>query len=258
MRMNNYLKPSNPVAIPIFPFVAGEHFTSWLNKQTPERQNWLQAMQFNAKPGSFLVVPNKQGAIESVLLGLSNANDFWALGALPAKLPIADYRIDDVLAIFNREDLWRAHLAWALGSYRFDLYKKTKIELPSLAIDKSCDLKDLELWQVSMNFVVEVYTLTKLFPKEEQFGLTIQLRRAAVSFTSNIAEGFTRKSSKEKYRFYNNAKASLTEIQNQLLIARDVGYLSRESFNKIAQQSVITNRLISGLLKSTRQKKYES
>src|SRR3989339_1434420 len=147
MRMNNYLKPSNPVAIPIFPFVAGEHFTSWLNKQTPERQNWLQAMQFNAKPGSFLVVPNKQGAIESVLLGLSNANDFWALGALPAKLPIADYRIDDVLAIFNREDLWRAHLAWALGSYRFDLYKKTKIELPSLAIDKSCDLKDLELWQ---------------------------------------------------------------------------------------------------------------
>ena len=147
MRMNNYLKPSNPVAIPIFPFVAGEHFTSWLNKQTPERQNWLQAMQFNAKPGSFLVVPNKQGAIESVLLGLSNANDFWELGALPAKLPIADYRIDDVLAIFNREDLWRAHLAWALGSYRFDLYKKTKIELPSLAIDKSCDLKDLELWQ---------------------------------------------------------------------------------------------------------------
>ncbi|OGZ32357.1 MAG: hypothetical protein A3I88_00960 [Candidatus Portnoybacteria bacterium RIFCSPLOWO2_12_FULL_39_9] len=117
---------------------------------------------------------------------------------------------------------------------------------------------DLYAWREGHKLVLEIYKITKNFPKEEQFGLTIQLRRAAVSFTSNIAEGFTRKSSKEKYRFYNNAKASLTEIQNQLLIARDVGYLSRESFNKIAQQSVITNRLISGLLKSTRQKKYES
>lgn len=147
MRMTNHYKISNSSAVPIIPVIAGDSFLSWVAKQSRERQNWLKATQFIAKPGSFLLVPNSAAGIELVLLGISNSSDFWALGALPSKLPLGDYRIDDALSIFSREDLWRAHLAWGLGCYRFDVYKKTKMEFPSLAIDKACDLSDLELWQ---------------------------------------------------------------------------------------------------------------
>lgn len=84
------------------------------------------------------------------------------------------------------------------------------------------------------------------------------MRRAAVSIASNIAEGFTRRSSKEKYQFYSAAQASLTELQNQLLIARDVKYLHQIIFDKIANQSVNVNKLLNGLLRATKDKKYEN
>lgn len=93
---------------------------------------------------------------------------------------------------------------------------------------------DLDAWKEGHKLVLDIYKITKDFPKEEQFGLTIQLRRAGVSFTSNIAEGFSRNSYKEKLQFYSTALGSLTEIQNQLLVAKDIGYITRENFNKIA------------------------
>ena len=117
---------------------------------------------------------------------------------------------------------------------------------------------DLLAWQEGHRLVLMVYKETKNFPLEEKYGLIDQMRRAAVSVMSNIAEGFSRKSSKEKYQFYSNARGSMTELQNQFLIAKDVGYLSKEVFNKIVQQSITTNRLLSGLLTATRQKRYES
>ena len=117
---------------------------------------------------------------------------------------------------------------------------------------------DLITWQEGHKLVLMVYGETKNFPKEEKYGLISQMQRAVVSITSNIAEGFSRRSSKEKYQFYNTAKSSMTELQNQLLIAKDVGYLSKELFQEIFQQSVIVNKLLSGLLTATRQKRYES
>jgi len=81
---------------------------------------------------------------------------------------------------------------------------------------------DLDAWKEGHRLVLEIYQITKKFPREELFGLTNQLRRAAVSFTSNIAEGFSRNSYKEKLQFYSMALGSLTEIQNQLLISRDI------------------------------------
>ena len=117
---------------------------------------------------------------------------------------------------------------------------------------------DLITWQEGHKLVLMVYGETKNFPKEEKYGLISQMQRAVVSITSNIAEGFSRRSSKEKYQFYNTAKSSMTELQNKLLIAKDVGYLSKELFQKIVQQSVIVNKLLSGLLTATRQKRYES
>lgn len=73
--------------------------------------------------------------------------------------------------------------------------------------------------------------------------------RATVSVTSNIAEGFTRQTFKEKYQFYSMAFGSLVELQNQLLIARDVGYLDKNAFNKIANQTILVSKLINGLKK---------
>ncbi len=107
-------------------------------------------------------------------------------------------------------------------------------------------------WQEAHKLVIKVYRITKEFPKEEVFGLTNQLRRAVISITSNIAEGFSRKSYKEKIQFYSTALSSLTEVQNQILAAKDVSYLSTEDFQEIAAQSVRVSKLINGLIKKSK------
>ena len=79
------------------------------------------------------------------------------------------------------------------------------------------------------------------------FGLISQMKRCVVSITSNLAEGFGRNTVRDKCQFYSMAQGSLAELQNQLLIARDVGYLKDGNFQKIAQQTIIVNKLINGL-----------
>lgn len=111
---------------------------------------------------------------------------------------------------------------------------------------------DLDTWKEAHKLVIEIYKLTKDFPNEEKFGLVNQMRRAAVSVTSNIAEGFSRQSLKEKIQFYFMSKGSNIELQNQLLIAKDVGYLNKEAFDEIARQSITVNKLINGLIKYCR------
>lgn len=81
---------------------------------------------------------------------------------------------------------------------------------------------DLKVWQQGHKLVVDIYDVTKLFPRDELFCLTTQIRRAIISFTSNIAEGFSRSTAKDKAHFYSIALGSLTEVQNQLLIAKDL------------------------------------
>jgi len=111
---------------------------------------------------------------------------------------------------------------------------------------------DLDAWREGHKLVLDIYSITKSFPKEEQFGLTNQLRRAAVSITSNIAEGFSRASFKEKAQFYSMSLGSLTEVQNQLFIAKDVKYMSVQEFNLIATCTVKVSKIINGLIKKTR------
>lgn len=108
---------------------------------------------------------------------------------------------------------------------------------------------NLNAWKEGHKLVIEIYQITKNFPKEELFGLTNQMKRAAVSITSNISEGFSRQSFKEKIQFYSIARGSVTEIQNQLLIAKDVKYFTADKFNKVAKQTVIVHKLINGLIK---------
>ncbi|MBI5733396.1 MAG: four helix bundle protein [Candidatus Kerfeldbacteria bacterium] len=84
---------------------------------------------------------------------------------------------------------------------------------------------DLLAWQEGHKLVLMIYKITTDFPKTELFALVDQLRRAAVSITSNIAEGFSHQGYSEKIHFYSIAQGSVTEVQNQLLIARDIGYI---------------------------------
>ena len=120
--------------------------------------------------------------------------------------------------------------------------QKTKIQ----------NFTDLEAWKVAHKLVIGIYKLTQKYPHGEQFGIVNQMRRAAVSITSNIAEGFSRMSLKEKAQFYAIAKGSLTEIENQLIISRDIRYMSAEDFERIESEVRQTNRLITGLLKYAR------
>src|SRR3990167_5977379 len=111
---------------------------------------------------------------------------------------------------------------------------------------------DLNAWKEGHKLAVKIYEITKNFPKDEMFGLTSQMRRCAVSITSNIAEGFSRQSYKEKLQFYSISQGSVTELQNQVLIARDIGYLDNEIHDKLANKLVTLQKILNGLIKKTR------
>jgi four helix bundle protein len=106
---------------------------------------------------------------------------------------------------------------------------------------------DLNAWKEAHKLALMIYKTTENFPGKENFGLVSQMRRSAVSISSNIAEGFSRATAKDKYQFYSIAQGSLTELQNQLLIAKDVGYMLKDEFDEIARQTVVANKLINGL-----------
>ncbi len=110
---------------------------------------------------------------------------------------------------------------------------------------------DLITWQKGHQLVIGIYKITKHFPKEEKYGLSDQIRRASVSITSNISEGFYRRTADDKIHFYYLALSSTAEVQNQLLIARDLQYINNQIFQELAQDSIIIRKLISGLIKSS-------
>lgn len=118
--------------------------------------------------------------------------------------------------------------------------------------EKIRSFTDLNAWKEGHRVVLTVYEITQKFPKSEVFGLMSQMRRCAVSITSNIAEGFSRQSFKEKIQFYSIAQGSVTELQNQLLIAKDIGYINEEMFHKIAHQTVSVHKILNGLIKKSR------
>ncbi|PCI20477.1 four helix bundle protein [Candidatus Wolfebacteria bacterium] len=111
---------------------------------------------------------------------------------------------------------------------------------------------DLYAWKEGHKLVMIMYEMTIKFPREEQFGLTSQMKRASVSITSNLAEGFSRGSYPDKIRFYLIALGSLTEIQNQILITKDLGFIDQKGSNDIANRTVTTHKLINGLIKKSK------
>lgn len=115
------------------------------------------------------------------------------------------------------------------------------------------DFTDLKVWQEGHELVIRVYRASKEFPKEELFGLTNQLRRAVVSVTSNIAEGFGRRGYKEKIQFYYLAQGSLIEAKNQILIVRDIGYLASPDYESLMGQANVTHQLLQGLITKSKE-----
>jgi len=119
-------------------------------------------------------------------------------------------------------------------------------------VKKIRSFRDLIVWDKSIELVKEVYQVTKLFPKEEIFGLTSQVRRAAVSIPSNIAEGNARLSRKEFQHFLGNARGSLAELQTQIIISKELGFLSDKEMDDIINKAIDVARLLNGLLSSLR------
>jgi four helix bundle protein len=110
--------------------------------------------------------------------------------------------------------------------------------------------RDLRVWQEAMRLTREVYEHTAGFPKSELYGLTQQIRRAAVSVPSNIAEGKGYRSDKDFVRFLRHARGSLLELQTQLLIAGDLAYASREKSQAVLNRAEAVGRALSGLINS--------
>jgi four helix bundle protein len=110
--------------------------------------------------------------------------------------------------------------------------------------------KDLVAWQKSMNLVTAVYRASQGFPKEEIFGLVSQIRRAAVSVPSNIAEGHARTSKKEFQYFLSNARGSLAELETQLTIAHQLAYIDETGINQLIDRLGEVGRILNGLLGS--------
>lgn len=110
---------------------------------------------------------------------------------------------------------------------------------------------DLIAWKEAHELILVVYRETTKFPDTEKFSLVSQMRRSAISITSNIAEGFGRNGAREKAQFYAVAKGSLLELQSQIYIARDLLYISKEKCDMLDEKILLITKLLAGLVKSS-------
>ncbi len=117
------------------------------------------------------------------------------------------------------------------------------------------DIENLQIWQLGVTLAKDIYLLTEKFPKSELYGLTDQIRRAAVSIPSNIAEGKGRSTAKDFVHFLNTARGSLYELTTQLYIAREIGYLTEQDFSLLIKRIEDLSHKIVAMTKYLRNKK---
>ena len=110
--------------------------------------------------------------------------------------------------------------------------------------------RKLNVWQKAHGLAMQIYSVTKSFPKEEVFGVTSQMRRAALSVPANIVEGYARSSQKEKLQFYSIARGSLTELEYFIDFSTDFGYLSDKQYKELKASRDEVGRLLHGFIKS--------
>jgi len=109
---------------------------------------------------------------------------------------------------------------------------------------------DILAWQKAHELTLEIYKATEKFPKKELFCLTAQILRAAISIPSNIAEGFKRKGLKDPLHFYNISEGSLEEVKYQLILCKDLGYISPEDYARISQLADQVGKILYGWMKT--------
>ena len=110
--------------------------------------------------------------------------------------------------------------------------------------------KDLRVWQQSIGMVTSIYLMTQSFPKEEIFGLASQLRRASVSVPSNIAEGYARGSNKEKLHFLRISSGSISEVETQLMLSLNLGYIDQKKFDELSETITSVWKQLNSLISS--------
>ena len=120
--------------------------------------------------------------------------------------------------------------------------------------EKRRDYRDLVLWQRAMELAAEVHRTTLNLPKHEMFGMSAQLRRAAVSIPSNIAEGSGRRTTREFIAFLHIARGSLSELRTQLVLARTVGYLADADLSSVDSLSDEVGRLLNAVIRGLRRR----
>lgn len=114
--------------------------------------------------------------------------------------------------------------------------------------------RDLEAWKLAIRLTKFIYRASEKFPGDERFGLTSQIRRAAVSVPSNIAEGWGRGTTSDYARFLRMARGSIFEVETQIVIARELGFIGDEVFNPVDELLRDTGRVLAGLLRSIEKK----
>ena len=115
--------------------------------------------------------------------------------------------------------------------------------------------RELKVWQKSYRLCLDLYRITKEFPKEERYGLTSQIRRAAVSIPSNIAEGYGRKTTADYLRFLYIAYGSICELETQLLLSNDLNYVNKENLKALRDDTEEAERMLKALIKSLENKR---
>ncbi|MBF9255410.1 four helix bundle protein [Pontibacter sp. 172403-2] len=111
------------------------------------------------------------------------------------------------------------------------------------------DYKELDVWKKSRSLTSSIYNLSRTFPKDEVFGLTSQMRRAAVSVSSNIAEGCGRQHAKDSIQIFYIARGSLYELETQLYVASDQGYVKQPVFDQTINEITNCKQMLNGLIK---------
>ena len=115
--------------------------------------------------------------------------------------------------------------------------------------------EDLKIWQESHKLAMEIYVITRSFPKDELYGLVSQLRRSSLSIPANIVEGFYRYSTKELIQFLINARGSTGETIYHLLVSKDLKYINEDNYSRLRQRYEILAMSINALINSLRKKK---